>query len=179
MVNKEAKDTLYTISKSITDLEEKILKAYDEETGEIKDPELYDEILKIDTDVLAEKFTKKCEGIIKFIVSREAKIKEIKEEEKRISEYRKSLEKDLVKFKSYVSYVLQHTGLDKVETNVGKISIRKSESIKITDDAVLPKEYLTEKIEVKPNKVELKKAIKSGLVIAGVSLESKKNIAIK
>lgn len=173
------KDTLYSISKDILDLENKILQSYDDETGEIRDEKLYNEVLEIDSDLLAEKFTNKCEGIIKFIVGRESKIKQIKQEEARIKEYRQSLEKDLIKFKEYVAYVLQHTGLKKVETMIGKISIRKSESVKVAEDAIIPKEFLIEKVEVKPNKTELKKALKTGTVIKGVSIQQKQNIAIK
>ena len=67
-----------------------------------------------------------------------------------------------------------------IETQFNKFTTRKSERL-IIDDSIsdIPKEYITKVITEKVNKTELKKAIKKGLEVKGVSIEQIDNLSIK
>lgn len=67
----------------------------------------------------------------------------------------------------------------KFEDQRAKIGWRKSEGVKLSCPVMdLPEEYIRFK-EPEPRLDELKKAVKSGVVIDGVELETKQNIQIK
>lgn len=67
------------------------------------------------------------------------------------------------------------------EFTVGTVtfSTRKSESVIVEDVNSLPKEYKTVKVTETANKVELKKALKGGEDIEGVSMSTNFKIAFK
>jgi len=65
------------------------------------------------------------------------------------------------------------------ESPRNRITWRQSDEVCILDEALIPAEYQTEKIEVSISKLDIKKAIKDGLTVAGVELVYKNNIQIK
>ena len=67
---------------------------------------------------------------------------------------------------------------EKFETTKVRLSFRKSESLEISEGADIPAEYLKQK-DPDIDKVELKKAVKAGLVLDGVQLVEKQNLQIK
>ena len=77
--------------------------------------------------------------------------------------------------KRYISGYLDGTAFESAKV---KVSFKKSESLEISEEAVIPDEYLRFK-EPEVNKADLKKAIKAGLTIGGVWIEEKNNIQIK
>ena len=66
----------------------------------------------------------------------------------------------------------------KFKTEKFTISYRRSEAVEIVEGASVPDEFLVEQAP-KVDKVGLKKAIKGGAVIEGVSLVERQNILIK
>jgi hypothetical protein len=58
------------------------------------------------------------------------------------------------------------------------VSFRKSESLEISEGAVIPAEYLKQK-EPDIDKAGLKKAVKAGQAFDGISIVEKQNIQIK
>lgn len=77
--------------------------------------------------------------------------------------------------KRYISGYLEGTSFESARV---KVSFRKSESLEILEGAVIPDEYLKFK-EPEVNKTDLKKAIKEGLQLPGVSIVENQNIQIK
>ena len=65
------------------------------------------------------------------------------------------------------------------ELGLTTITTRKSESIEVEDINSLPASFKTVKVVETADKVALKKAIKDGEVIAGVTLVENKNLRIK
>lgn len=65
------------------------------------------------------------------------------------------------------------------EVGISKFGTRKSETLEVDIDADIPNKYLTTKLTVTPDKVALKKALKDGEVISGVSIKTNLNLAIK
>lgn len=65
------------------------------------------------------------------------------------------------------------------EVGISKFGTRKSETLEVESGADIPNKYLTTKLTVTPDKVALKKALKDGEVISGVSIKTNLNLAIK
>lgn len=123
----------------------------------------------------------KSENIIKLTKNIETRIKSVKEEEKRLEEYRKSEEKRLNRLKTYVVDCLQTADLKKIDTSLGRISLRKSPaSVQLIDETKIPSAYITTEVIHKINKTQIKKELQDGVNIEGVALvQDKYNLAIK
>lgn len=67
----------------------------------------------------------------------------------------------------------------KFDTPKVYLSYRKSEKAIVDDITKLPKEFITTKVEEKPNLTEIKKAIKGGNAIEGAHIEATLNMQIK
>lgn len=112
-------------------------------------------------------------------------------EEARIRDIRKSKERVLERLKGAMLQAVLLFGNDtktggKVlelygEGSIAKLSTRKSEQVKILDEAVLPVEFWTKPLppEPKPDKVAIKAAIKEGAEVPGASVETVVHLTIK
>lgn len=137
----------------------------DDETGEILNEELLDELM------IAEE--EKIENIALWIKNLRADAAALKEEKKAFDKRIKSAES---KEKSLTKYLQSYLQNKPFESNKVKISYRKSQSVEIAVGTVLPAEYL--KVSYEPKKDEIKKAIKEGKVIEGCSIIDNNNIQI-
>jgi len=162
--------TLYEINNAINDVLEQGF-SFDEETGEIlyEEPDLAQ--LQIDLET-------KLDNIACFIKNEEAEAEMIRVEELKLAKRRKTKEKKAEYLKGYLSAYMDSTNREKFESARSRISFRKSESLQVEDVYKVPEDYLRYK-EPEVNKAELKKAIKSGLVVDGVSIISGRNIQVK
>lgn len=69
---------------------------------------------------------------------------------------------------------------EKVTTDFVKIGWRKSSAVVVDcDPELLPEKYQTVNVTISANKTDLKKAIESGELIDGVSLETRQNLQVK
>lgn len=151
---------LYEITQDIAELEELI------NNEELSEEEIT-EVKSIIESVLNEK----AEQIAYVIKNKESDIKAIKEEEKRLKEKRKSVEKSAERLKSYVLENLLMLDKKKIKTSVGDIAIRKSQAVEInTDVNVLDDRFKRVKTTVEADKTALKEAIKNGEVVDGVEI---------
>ena len=122
----------------------------------------------------------KAENIIAVIRNYETRIEGIKAEEKRLMEYRKSEEKKLERLKEYTTYCMELLGNKKLDTTLGRISLRKKpETLNIIDESLIPSQYKEIIQTVKVDKAQIKKDLKEGniegveLVEGGNSLQVK------
>lgn len=145
-----------------------ILGCVDAETGEIFDIDKFEE-LSLERDA-------KVENVCLWIKNLKAEAEALKAEKDAFAERQKSAEKKMESLKSYISGYLEGTPFESAKV---KVSFRKSEYLEIDEGADIPDEYL--KIKVPDiDKVELKKALKSGSIqIEGVRIVDKQNIQIK
>ena len=102
-------------------------------------------------------------------------IKEAKAEEKALAQRRKVREN---KANGLTKYLSDYLAGRKFSTPKVAISYRKSEAVEVAEGASVPDEFLVEQAP-KVDKVGLKKALKGGAVIEGVSLVERQNILIK
>lgn len=147
-----------------------IEKAIDQETGEVISEDALTGLEQLEMDR-----EQKIENCVMYIKDTAARAKAIKEEVKTLQERARALENKSEATKNYLQSALNG---EKFESPKCKISYRKSESISIDPDALIPYEYVKRR-DPEYDKTALKKAIKEGKVIDGVTLVEKQNIQIK
>lgn len=148
-------------------IEQEILDCVDLETGEIIDIDRIEE-LEMARD-------QKVENICLWIKNLNAEIEALKAEKKAFEQRQKTAEN---KMESLKRYMTNYLGGASFKTAKVAVSFRKSEKVAIAEGTLLPDEFLRFK-EPEVNKTELKKALKSGMLIEGCSLVESQNIQIK
>lgn len=131
-----------------------------------------EELIKIDD--IKELVLKKHIDLINTILSKENEISELKAEEQKISAKRKFIESQLNNFKENVKNVLEENGVEKIETEVGKILVRKNPiSIEVEDIEKVPDEYKVVKTVVSVDKKKITENFKeTGELIDGVKINT-------
>lgn len=155
--------SLYEINQAIMDC---MVENTDMETGEILDTAQLDQ-LQLELD-------EKMEGIGCWIKNLEAEAAAYKAEKDAFAAREKAAKNKAISLKRYLADFLRGCPFETLRV---KISFRKSESLEVSESAAVPEEYLKHTVEV--NVADLKKAVKSGLVLDGVQLVQKQNIQIK
>ena len=117
-------------------------------------------------------------GFSHYMRNLETAIAAHKEEEKRIAEKRKTMERNLAWAKQYIKpYVVEH-GKQTIGTFTW--SLRKSETVEIGqwyDNRNL--DYNTKKETYSPDKKKLKEMLKAGEEVVGVTIETNQNLQFK
>ena len=125
---------------------------------------------------------KKSNSVIAYSKNIELAIKAMKEEETRISTNRKTLENRLEQFKKHVKECMEGNGINKIETDLGTLSIARSPiSIEIVNEEEIPDEYKEVIFTTKVDKKKIAEAFKStGELIEGVEIHTDNtNLRIK
>ena len=150
-------------------------------------PEIKEEIM----NNIMEMIKGKSENTIKYLRNMETRITALKAEEKRIKEYRQSEEK---KYDSYVPeygllldenrkgniLVEVKADMKSLDTNLGKICIRKAPASVEVNEEILHKEFFKEEIVRKVDKTYIKQLLKEGIAVEGARLvEDKYNLSVK
>ena len=154
--------SLYNITNKFVDLMDKASE------GELTEEE-YNEL----GQELAIQLQQKGSNIIGYTKNIELTINAMKEEEKRISENRKSLENKLERFKQYVKENMERLGITKMDTELGTLSIQNSPkaTVEITDEDKIPDKYKNIVQEIKIDKTAIAKDVKeTGNAIPGTNV---------
>lgn len=155
--------TLYEIDKSLMEL-------IDLESGEVTDVDAFDQL-----EMAREQ---KIENIGHYIKNLKAEQTAIDGEIQNFKDRKEANKKTIERLEGLLRYA---TGGEKFQTATVSISFRKSESINIVDEFLIPECYVKETVKVTkaPDKTEIKKAIKEGKEVAGAVLEQKLNVTVK
>jgi chaperonin cofactor prefoldin len=140
----------------------------DEETGEVFFTE--------DLDKLDVERTKKIENIALYVKNLKYEAEAIKNEIDNLKMRAETKKKKAEKLTNYLDEIL---GGEKLETSKVALSYRKSTAVKIENEELLPDEFMTIKIDKKPDKVAIAKLLKNGETIIGCELIEKQNLQIK
>lgn len=143
----------------------------------LDEAEKTEDVIKV-LDGIKEEFDKKAENTVKVIRNFEADIQALKDEEKRLADKRKSLEKKKEDLKEYLYFNMERMKVKKINAGLFDINIQKNPpSIKILDEATIPLRYkiLTYNLDKKLMKDDIKK----GLEIKGIELEQSEGIRIR
>lgn len=160
--------TLYEIDKTIQDVIENGF-SYDEETGEI----LFE---ASDLDALDNLRNEKIENIVLYVKNLSADIEAFDKELKAMDARKKACENKAARLKDYLGAALNG---ESFETARCKVSYRKSTTLEVVCEALVPNEYIVEQTVRKVDKMSIKNALKNGEQVEGVLLVEKSNIQIK
>ena len=128
------------------------------------------ELIEVNNDLV---FKKQVE-LVNLILQKENEISQLKSEEQKITAKRKFIESQLESFKEKVKNILQENGIDKIETEVGKIQVRKNPiSIEVEDIEKVPDEYKIVKTTVSVDKKKVADNFKeTGELIDGLRINT-------
>lgn len=113
----------------------------------------------------------KAENIIKHMKTLEALADAKKLEAKRLSDSASSDLKKVEFFKNYLADNLKKANISKLQAGVFSLGFRKGTEVVQVDEYLVPEEFWVSEVVTKPlGKSELKKLLKEGTEIPGVSL---------
>lgn len=160
---------LYEITENLKQLSQMIEDGVDES-------QLIDAINDVN-----EAFEEKAKNILFLIRNIEGNIELSKIEETRLSNRRKSMEKQLDGIKSYLIMNMAESGKTKIDNGVIKASyIKPKPSLMLSDESLIPDRYKVPKVTVSIDKKALLDDLKGGEEVEGASIgESKAGISIK
>jgi hypothetical protein len=166
LVNKQS---LYNIR--IEHLE--LLQAIEENEGELT-PELEQAL-----SLTAEAFQEKAISYGFVLKSFDNNVAIIQNEINRLTLLKQSAENKKELFKARLSEAMQEFGVEKIKTPTLSLSFRKSESVEIINEDLLPPFFKNAKIVETPDKALIKESIKAGQQVPGAQLVTKNNLQIK
>lgn len=160
---------------TLYEINEKILALVDPETGELMDYEAF--------TALNMAREEKLENICKWVKDLTAEAAAIKSEETALYERRKAKEHKAESLKTYLARILDG---ESFECPSARVSYRKSEALSIDNTGELAEwldwngySDLVTYGEPKIDKNSLKKLVKDGLEVPGVSVESRINLQVR
>jgi hypothetical protein len=131
-------------------------------------------------EITSVEFEAKATAYCQIIRQEEASLDAIDNEIKRLQGLKKSRENKIKLLKDRLASAMNIFGKDKADLGIFKLSFRKSEALQVSDNLdyeTIPGIY--KKITVALDKLALKKAVKEGLEIEGVSIIENKNLQVK
>lgn len=148
--------------------------------------EIYENLENIDDEVAVAAamdgvdaaLEEKLESTAKVIRNLEAEAEALEAEEKRLKARKTAVKNRIADIKGYVQENLEAMGKDKVTSGIFKWSIQaNAPSVNILDEDLIPDAYW--KIERKPMKTEIKKAIEAGELTEGAELVRTKSLRLR
>ena len=152
---------------SLYEIDGAILALIDDETGEVSDAEVF-EGLQMERET-------KIENIALWYKNLTSDAEQYAKEEQHYAELKQKAKKTAERLKQILDTTLSG---DTFKTVRVAISYRKSESVTITDETMLPAGYLKFSAP-SVDKAAIKTAIKAGVVVDGAVLAARQNIQIK
>ena len=151
---------------NIFEIDNAIMDCVDKDTGEIIDLDRLEELQMVRDE--------KVENVALWIKELSAEIEGIKAESKRLANRKQTAENKIKGLKKYLGYALDG---QKFKTARASVSFRKSQAVEVSDINLVPAEYLTF-ADPKPNKAEIKKAIKAGKEVGGCTLTESTSVIV-
>ena len=143
-----------------------------EEIEELVLPELRDRIISL-KDTMVDSFNYNCGRINEINM----KLPWIDEEIQRLQSLKKSYQTEIDRRKSWMKFCMESVGMNKVETDLNKLSFRTTEQVVVMDWVELPDEYM--RIKKEPDKTKIKEAIKWWEQIDWCGIIQNHNLIIK
>jgi len=115
-----------------------------------------------------------------FVSRANHEIEWVKSEIEVLNKRKKQLEKSVERMKELAKFVMEKEGIRELTGLRGhKFSLRKSQSVEVVDESLVPAEFsrVVQKVEV--NKAEAIKVLKNGVEISGLTLLEKQNVVVK
>jgi hypothetical protein len=143
------------------------------ETEELT-PEL-EELLVINQEQLQAK----ASSYAKVIANIQGDSDAIDAEIKRLKAMKESKDRAVTRLKDAVKNAMMVSGIDKIESPLFKLSLRRSEAVEVEVPEALPIDWQVKKVTITADKVAIKQAIKDGYAITGARIIENFNLQIK
>ena len=168
-------------NKSLFDIDEQILKLITLEESDIVDVETGEVLIDVfeELDKLNMQRNEKIVNIGRYIdgLNRESEL--LKEKAKQLTMRAKSKDNQVERLEQYVKDSMLKFGTKKIEDETVSIRLTSTKVVQVNDESLIPEEYLTRKIEIKPDKRKILADLKSGKQIAGVELGENNSISVR
>ena len=135
--------------------------------------------LELAMQITKDNFHSKSENYGYITKQFNAEMRIIDDEIHRLEQLKRVRQKAIERLKANIEMAMTTFEVDKIETPLIKISFRKSESVEVEDVNNLPALYKVVKLSETADKLKIKDAIKSGILIEGCSIKTNKNLQIK
>ncbi|HEP1510576.1 TPA: siphovirus Gp157 family protein [Streptococcus pyogenes] len=119
------------------------------------------------------------EYFVKMLKNVQADAEMYKAEKEAFYKKQKQAEAKAEKYKETIRRAMELSQKKKVDAGMFKVSLRRSKKVEILDETKIPLDYMQEKIEYKPMKSEISKALKPGIDISGVELIETESLQVK
>lgn len=103
----------------------------------------------------------------------------IDNEIKRLKAIKEAKDKAIDKMKEAVRNAMLSAGIDKIESSLFKLSLRRSEAVEVVNIDQLPESLIVVKKTVSADKVKIKEQIKNGIPVEGAVIVENFNLQIK
>ena len=143
------------------------------ETEELT-PEL-EELLVINQEQLQAK----AGNYAKVIANIQGDSDAIDAEIKRLKAMKESKDRAVTRLKDAVKNAMMVSGIDKIESPLFKLSLRRSEAVEVEVPEALPIDWQVKKVTITADKVAIKQAIKEGYAITGARIIENFSLQIK
>ena len=126
-----------------------------------------------------QELTQKSIDYAKVIRNKEADSDAIEAEIKRLKAMKESNDRVIDRMKLAVKDAMLASGIDKIESSLFKLSLRRSEAVEVISIDQLPESLVTVKKTVSADKVKIKEAIKNGVPVEGAVIVESYSLQIK
>ena len=123
--------------------------------------------------------TQKSIDYVKVIRNKEADSNAIEAEIKRLKAMEDANDRVIDRMKLAVKDAMMTSGIDKIESSLFKLSLRRSEAVEVISIDQLPESLTVVKKTVSADKVKIKEQIKNGIPVEGAVLVENFNLQIK
>lgn len=162
-----------SIYNDIIETEKLLDQCYDLETGEI-DEQKEQQLAELHEKLIAEG----AENLCKLRANLNSEYEGLKAEAKRIDEAMKRAVSKIFSTEKSIMWIYSHQTEEKLKAGTFTVSTRKSTQVKVSEDFA-DERYLIIKEVRQPDKVAIKEALKSGVVIDGAELIVNQNLTVK
>ena len=153
---------------SLYEIDMQILSCIDQETGEMIDPELLENLFM--------ERNQKIENVVLWIKNLQSDVLAFETEKKAFEKREKDAKAKIEGLKKWLEKALQG---EKFSTGKCAVSFRRSEQVDIQDESLVPQEFMKETITYKPDKAAIKELLKNGQEVSGCQLIENLNAQIK
>lgn len=147
-------------------------------SGEEITPEQMDAI-NSKLEINSKEFQEKAEAYAAVIAQKMAEARFLKDEAKKLIARAKAAENTADRLNERIAFAMDEQGIEKIELPHFRLRFHKSSSVQITDDSLLPKQFVKEKTVSEPDKKAIKEAIDAGVEVPGAKIQNNKSLIIK
>ena len=153
---------------NLYEIDQGILECIDLETGEVIDPDRLEE--------LQMERSQKIENVVLWIKNLESDALAIKAEKDALADREAKCKKKVEQLKEWLGKALEGQKFSTAKCEVG---FRKSTKLEVLDATCIPKEFMVETVNVKPDANKIKELLKAGKEVSGCRLIENQNVQIK